>query len=470
MIPLPDFANKRVAVMGLGLAGLSTARALTRSGADVLAWDDNPVGRKQAQDAGITIADLSVLEWTADLPLILTPGIPHKLPVAHPVAAAARAAHADIWCDVELLARSIRAATYVSITGTNGKSTTTALIGHVLASAGWKVQVGGNLGPPVLDLKALEADGVYVLELSSYQLERIFSLRSSVAILLNVTDDHLDRHGGLGGYVDAKRRLFELTTPDAILIIGIDEPLAEELATDAEDAGRTVIRISGEVPVDGGVGIRHGLLRDDTGESKDDAIDLGGATALRGSHNHQNAAAAWAACRILGVDPAAITDGLVSFPGLPHRQELVAHAIRHGKAVAFINDSKATNAASAGRALSSYDNIFWIAGGRGKDDGYDALAPGLDNLKAAFLIGEDALTIAAYLNRTVPALPVTCAETLDMAIEMAAVAALAPEAPAESVILLSPACASFDQFKNFGARGDVFRAMSQATLAVAEGA
>jgi len=470
MIPVPFLANKRVAVMGLGIAGLATARALTESGAAVLAWDDNPGGRQQAADAGIAVSDLNKEAWTADLPLVLSPGIPHTFPAPHPVAAAARAAKADIWCDIELLARSVPNATYVSITGTNGKSTTTALIGHILQAAGRTVEIGGNLGPPVLGLEPLEAGGIYVLELSSYQLERTFSLQSRAAVLLNISEDHLDRHGGLDGYVAAKRRLFDLTAPDATLIIGIDDPLAAELASEAEEAGRTVIRISGEAPVDGGIGVLDGQLRDDTHDNTADAVDLRPAPALRGSHNHQNAAAAWAACRVLGVEASVVADGLASFPGLPHRQERVGDIRRNGKSSTFVNDSKATNADSAARALSSYDAVFWIAGGQGKDGGYQALLSGLSNVAAAFLIGEDAPAIADFLAQAAPQMPVSLAGDLDKAVALAVAASTAPEAPTDSVILLSPACASFDQFTSFGARGDAFRSLAQAAIAEAQGA
>jgi len=461
MIPVPSFANRRVAVMGLGVAGLATARALAASGADVLAWDDAETGRDNAAAAGIAATDLGSVTWSADLPLVLSPGIPHVLPAPHPVAAAARAVDAEILCDIELLARSVPAATCVTVTGTNGKSTTTALIGHILRTAGRKVEVGGNFGPPALGLEPLGADGIYVLELSSYQLDRTYSLRAQAVVLLNIAEDHLERHGGLEGYVAAKRRSFDLSAPDAAVVVGIDDPLAAGLADRAEETGRNVIRVSGRRQIDGGVGVRDGALRDDTAAGGGAHADLGAATALRGAHNHQNAAAAWAACRALAVAPETIAAALPDFPGLPHRQERIGAAADDGKAVTFVNDSKATNVAAAARALATYDDIFWIAGGRGKDGGYEALAPALASLRGAFLIGDDAQAIARYLAGAAPDLPVTSSGTLERAVADAWTAATAAGSPSESVILLSPACASFDQFANFGARGDAFRASAR---------
>lgn len=465
MIPVPTLANKQVAVMGLGIAGLATARALQASGAEVLAWDDTDTGRNAASDAGITIRDLTEQDWSADLPLVLSPGIPHTFPAPHPVAAAARAAGAPIICDVELLAQSAPDADYVAITGTNGKSTTTALIGHILESAGRRVEIGGNLGPPVLGLAPLFDGEIYVLELSSYQLERTFSLKAQVAILLNISEDHLDRHGGLDGYVNAKRRVLTLTAEDATVVVGVDDPLSADLADDAAQMGRRLIRISGNSPIDGGIGVLNGLLRDDTDGSHQGAIDLVAALTLRGAHNHQNAAAAWAACRALGIAAEDIAAALLTFPGLPHRQEVVGTATANGRTVTFINDSKATNVDSAARALAAYDNIFWIAGGQGKDGGYRQLDGALANLRAAFVIGQDGPALADHLAAAAPGLPLSQSETLDRAVADAWAAAQASGAPSDSVILLSPACASFDQFPNFGARGDAFRAAAENLIA-----
>ena len=470
MIPVPSFANKRVAVMGLGVAGLATARALAASGADVLAWDDAEAGRTAAAAAGIAATDLGAVDWTADLPLVLSPGIPDAFPAPHPVAAAAGAAKAEILCDIELLARSVPAATCVTVTGTNGKSTTTALIGHILRAAGRRVEVGGNFGPPALGLEPLDAGGIYVLELSSYQLDRTYSLRAQATVLLNIAEDHLERHGGLDGYIAAKRRSFDLAAPDATVIVGIDDPLARSLADRAEATGRTVIRVSGRRYVACGVGMRGSTLHDDTPDSGGLQVDLAGAAALNGTHNYQNAAAAWAACRALAVAPQAIAAAFATFPGLPHRQERVGEADADGRTVIFVNDSKATNTAAAARALLAYDDIFWIAGGRGKQGGYEELTPALASLRGAFLIGEDAPAIARFLAETAPALPVTVSGTLERGIAGAWEAATGTDAPDNPVILLSPACASFDQYPNFGARGDAFRESARRLIARAGGA
>ncbi len=465
MIPLPSFASRQVAVMGLGVAGLAAARALAGSGAEVLAWDDAAAGRQAAEAAGIPLTDLATVPWSADLPLVLSPGIPDTLPAPHPVAAAARAAGAEILCDIELLARAAPAAACVTVTGTNGKSTTTALIGHILRTAGRRVEIGGNFGPPVLGLDPPGRDGLYVLELSSYQLERTRSLRARTAVLLNIAEDHLDRHGGMAGYVAAKRRIFDLSAPDATLVVGIDDPQSRALADRADATGRTVVRVSGRRPVDGGVGVLDGALRDDTAGAAGEPVDLGRAPALHGAHNRQNAAAAWAACRALAVAPQTVAAGLATFPGLPHRQERIGTAVCNGRTVAFVNDSKATNAAAAARALAAWDAIYWIAGGRAKDGGYAALTPGLAALRGAFLIGTDAPAIARFLAGQAPALPVVQAETLERALAAAWAAATAGDAPAASVILLSPACDSLDQFAGFGARGDAFRAAARRLIA-----
>ncbi len=461
--------------MGLGVAGLATARALAQSGAEVLAWDDAEPGREAAAAAGITATDLGAMTWTADLPLVLSPGIPHAYPAPHPVAAKARAVGAEILCDIELLARSVPAATCVTVTGTNGKSTTTALIGHILRLAGRRVEVGGNFGPPALGLEPLDPGGIYVLELSSYQLDRTYSLRAQAVVLLNIAEDHLERHGGLDGYITAKRRCFDLSAPDAAVVVGIDDPMARALADRAEEAGRSVIRVSGRTHIDGGIGVRDGALRDDTPTGARSLVDLGNASALRGTHNHQNAAAAWAACRALGVERENIAAAFATFPGLLHRQERIGTIAACKKTVTFINDSKATNVAAAARALSAYDEIFWIAGGRGKEGGYTGLTPALGSLHGAFLIGEEAQAVARFLAEATPAVPVTVSGTLEHAVADAWTAATAVDAPAESIILLSPACASFDQFANFGARGDAFRRcarnlISHALNGAAEGA
>jgi UDP-N-acetylmuramoylalanine--D-glutamate ligase len=459
LIPLPFLANRKIAVMGLGVAGLMSARALLESGADVVAWDDTASMRDKAEAEGIPVQDITNQDWSNTDYLVLSPGIPHSFPAPHPVAAAANAADVDIICDVELLGRSQTAATYVGITGTNGKSTTTALVGHILDHAGRRKEIGGNLGPPVLGLEPLSSDGVYVLELSSYQLERIHSVTFDIAALLNISEDHLDRHGGMDGYIAAKVRLFTGQADGHTAVIGIDDPHCRDIANHlAQDSSATVARISSQKPEEGEVGIIDGALVDlrDV-ENPVTVLSLDRAQALPGRHNWQNVAAAYAICGALGLDSETIAQGICSFGGLPHRQETVA---RVGDII-FVNDSKATNQDAAVRALETYDRIYWIAGGRGKEGGYNALTPNLPRIAKAFLIGEAGPDISEFLNQSNTDVAHSVSGTLDRAVEEAWAAASADTSPGEKVILLSPACASFDQFPNFGARGDAFRNLAQ---------
>ncbi len=450
MIELAGTKGKTYAVMGLGASGIVTAAALARAGARVLAWDDNAPRRAEAEGRGVTLADLAAADLAGAEALVLSPGIPHTYPKPHPVAERARAAGVPIVCDVELLLRANRTARVIGITGTNGKSTVTALTGHVLKVAGVPCAVGGNLGPAALGLAPQGADGAYVLELSSYQIERIATAGLDVAVLINITPDHLDRHGGMVGYVAAKERLFALARPGAAAVIGADDPHCLAIAERARTRGLRVIPISAERAVAGGVHVEHDRVIDATGATPRVIADLSGAEALPGVHNHQNAAAATAAALAFGVAPEAIARALLSYPGLPHRQEKVRVIGR----VAYVNDSKATNPDAALRALACYDDIFWIAGGLAKDGGFDALRPGFARIRHAFLIGKAAPAIAGTLGRDVPH---TRSGTLSAALEAAHRAAQAHPRPA--VVLLSPACASFDQFANFEARGDAFRAL-----------
>lgn len=460
MIDLFYMNGLPVAVMGLGKSGIATARSLMASGAEVLAWDDNEDTRARAREAEIPLTDLSTVNWPEIPTLVLSPGIPHLHPKPHPVAAAAREAGVEIVCDVELLARAMREARYLGVTGTNGKSTTTALIGHILQLGGANVQIGGNLGTPALALDALYEGGTYVLELSSYQLERIFSITFDTAVLLNVSPDHLDRHGGLEGYIAAKRQIFHRQTKPRAAIIGVDDPHCRKIHEELAAAGdQIVIPISSAgKPVQGGIYVIDGVLYDDQEGEAIAALDLKEIASLPGAHNWQNAAAAYAACKAHGVDRAVITACLRSFPGLPHRQELVAEAEAEG--IRFINDSKATNADAAAKALACYDDIYWIVGGRAKEGGLDGLEPFYPKVRQAFLIGESSEAFAAQLDGKVSTR--SCGG-LDSAVAEAYALAAAERRPAP-VVLLSPAAASFDQFANFEARGDAFKAAVQDVL------
>ncbi len=441
-----------VAVMGLGKSGIATARALMASGAEVLAWDDNEDTRAKAREADIPLTDLSGVNWPEIPTLVLSPGIPHLHPAPHPVAAAAREAGVEIVCDVELLGRAMREARYLGVTGTNGKSTTTALIGHIMQLGGADVQVGGNLGTPALALDALYQGGTYVLELSSYQLERIFSITFDTAVLLNISPDHLERHGGLEGYIAAKRQIFHRQTSPRAAVIGVDDPHCRAIFQDLTAAGdQIVVPISsagGKVP--GGIYVIDGVLYDDQEGEAIAAIDLKDIPSLPGVHNWQNAAAAYAACKAHGVDRAVITACLRSFPGLPHRQEFVAEV----GGVRFVNDSKATNADAAAKALACYDDIYWIVGGRAKEGGLEGLEPLYPNVRHALLIGESSEAFAAALDGKVSTQ--SCGDLVSAVAKAYALAAA--ERRSAPVVLLSPAAASFDQFANFEARGEAFKA------------
>jgi UDP-N-acetylmuramoylalanine--D-glutamate ligase len=455
MIELGYMAGKKVAVLGLARSGRAAARALLASRTEVLAWDDAAPTRATAAAEGIPIVDLATIDWHGPVSLILSPGIPHSFPKPHPIVAQARAAGCEVIGDIELLVRARRDCRYVGITGTNGKSTTTALIGHILGRAARAVQVGGNIGTPVLTFEALGADGVYVLEMSSYQLELTPSAAFDIAVLLNISPDHLDRHGGMDGYVAAKRRIFQHQTPRDVAVVGVDDDVTRRIAADlSADGDPQVCRISGERKAEGGVYVADGMLIDDREDQRTPVMDLTRVATLPGRHNHQNAAAAYAATRALGLEPAAIAAGIASFPGLAHRQERVAEI----DGIVFVNDSKATNADAAARALGCYRAIYWIAGGVAKEGGIAALAGCFARIRHAYLIGEAAAAFAQTLGDRVP-------HTIVGDLASAVTAAFADARAARqhgAVVLLSPACASFDQYPNFEVRGDHFRRLVDA--------
>ena len=454
MIQLPAYSGRTVAVLGLAKSGLAAARALAGSGATVWAWDDDPAKRRDAQLLGVALTDLAQADWSQPSALVLSPGIPHTFPKPHPVAALAKERRCPIIGDIELLIGACPEAKVVAITGTNGKSTTTALVGHVLKSAGRRAEVGGNIGNPALDLAPLGAEGIYVLEMSSYQLEITPSLSAEAAILLNITPDHLGRHGGMEGYIAAKQRIFA-NQSGKTAVIGVDDEPCRALYTQFVALGdRRVIPISGTHPAPGGVYGLEGELFDGMDEPVAKIIDLRTVRTLTGEHNWQNAAAAYAACRAIGLMREEIAAGLASYPGLAHRQELIA--VIDG--VPWINDSKATNADAAAKALACYGSILWIAGGQPKEGGIESLEPYFPRIRHAFLIGEAMQGFAQTLSGKAP---LTLSGDLDTAVTQAQ--ALARRDRHQGVVvLLSPACASFDQFENFEHRGERFRALVQA--------
>jgi UDP-N-acetylmuramoylalanine--D-glutamate ligase len=455
MINVTSYKGIPIGVLGLGKSGLVAAQALTRGGAAVMAWDDNEAKREAASAAGIAIVDLRSADLGKMPSLVLSPGIPHTYPKPHPVVARAREAGAEIIGDIELLARTQRDAGYIGITGTNGKSTTTALIGHILARAGRKVAVGGNLGTPALSLEPLGSDGLYVLEMSSYQLELTFSVSFDVALLLNVTPDHLDRHGGMEGYIAAKKLIFRNQTKSGAAIVGVDDAISATIRDELAAASpQSVVPVSAERAVSGGVYAAGGWLIDDMERAAVPVVEMAGLARLPGTHNWQNAAAAYAATRHVGVAREVVTQSLHSFPGLAHRQELIATI----DGVRYVNDSKATNADAAAKALACYETIYWIAGGLAKEGGIVSLSPYHGRIRHAFLIGEAAPAFADTLGSQVPH---SGSGELATAV-MAAHELARREGRAGAVVLLSPAAASFDQFANFEARGDAFRRLVQA--------
>ncbi|RDD61289.1 UDP-N-acetylmuramoyl-L-alanine--D-glutamate ligase [Ferruginivarius sediminum] len=450
MIPLSFMNGLVVAVLGLGRSGKSAAKALMASEAEVWAWDDNEDRRAEARAEGIPLVDLNNIDWREPVSLILSPGIPHERPQPHPIAAKAREAGCEIIGDIELLGRAMPDASFIGITGTNGKSTTTSLIGHILALSGREAQLGGNIGKPVLEFSPVEPGHYYVLEMSSYQLERTLSITFDVAVLLNVSPDHLDRHGDLDGYVAAKCNIFRRQSDPRSAIVGVDDEHSRRIHDHLKATGaQVVVPVSCLGRVAGGVGIEDGVLIDDMDGQAVPAIDLREVATLPGRHNWQNAAAAYAACRRIGVDAPVIAACLRSFPGLAHRQEHVAQI----GGVAFVNDSKATNAEAAARALACYKPIYWIAGGRAKEGGLAGTEAYYGNVRHAFLIGEAAEDFAASLEDKLPA---TVCGDLETAVRKAAEHARA-DGEEGATVLLSPACASFDQFADFEERGDAFR-------------
>ncbi len=451
MIDLAVLKGSSFVVLGLARSGLATVRALRAAGIDCVAWDDTAASRDAAAQLGARIADPATIDWSGVAALVISPGIPSTLPVPHPAAVAARAAGKPIICDVELLARAQPEARFIAITGTNGKSTTTALIGHILDHAGLRCQVGGNIGRGALDLEPLGKGGLYVLELSSYQLELLRTFHAEIAVWLNITPDHIDRHGDLAGYVAAKKNIFARQRAGDCVVIGTeDEPSRDVEREMAARSAIACVPVALDRPVANGVSYRAGMLVDADGYT----VDFSDVLTLPGDHNAQNAACAWAVCRWLDVPREVIVAGLRTYPGLPHRQERVAAV---GKVV-YVNDSKATNADATARALSSYDDIYWILGGQAKEGGVAPLAMYFDRIRHAFLIGEATELFAGQLEGRLP-----YSRCGDLQSALNAAHALAQREAAEAaVVLLSPACASWDQWKSYEHRGDAFRDMARA--------
>ncbi len=463
MIPVQGVENQTIAVLGLGRSGRATAAALTEGGAKVVVWDDGADTREQAQTDGMTVLDLTRDQnWDGISALITSPGIPHLYPKPHPVIAKAYELGVPVDNDIGLFFRSFAARDWdqfditprvIAITGSNGKSTTTALIHHILKESGRPTQIGGNIGTGVLSLDPAHDGEVIVLELSSYQTDLARALTPDIAVFTNLSPDHLDRHAGLGGYFAAKRRLFAEGGPDRA-VIGVDEVegryLADQLSMGPSDD--RVIRISSGQKLERfgwSVFARKGFLSEYRKGRQVASLDLREVTGLPGEHNHQNAAAAYAATRSLGLAPREIERAFHSFQGLPHRSQTVAEI----DGVRWVNDSKATNVDAAAKALTAFQRIRWIAGGMGKDGGIEALAPHLGQVLKAYFIGHSARDFALQVGQT----PYEITETMEQAVARAAA-----EAQPGETVLLAPAAASFDQYPNFEKRGEHFTALVQA--------
>jgi UDP-N-acetylmuramoylalanine--D-glutamate ligase len=456
MIPVSSFSGKSVALFGLGGSGLATAKALAAGGARVIVWDDSTDAREKAAAENFPPHDLHKADWSLFHALVLTPGAPLTHPAPHWTVEKARAAGVEVIGDIELFLRE-RAklcprAPLVAITGTNGKSTTTSLIAHILREARCDVQMGGNIGVPILDLEPPSETRIHVVECSTFQIDLAPSLNPSVGLLLNLTPDHIDRHGSMENYAAIKQRLVEASD---FAVVGRDDAWCEAIFQYLKKLGHAVVGIANSQPrALGAVRFEQGLLRRTFAlpamkTVEENLFDLAKAPALRGAHNGQNAAAAFSACERLGLAHDEICAGLQSYPGLAHRMEQVC---TRGKVI-FVNDSKATNADAAEKALLSYDDIFWILGGKAKEGGIAPLRKLFPKVRKAYLIGASAQDFARTLDGAVA---YELCGTLDAATAAAARDAALSEAP-EPVVLLSPACASYDQFQNFEVRGDAFK-------------
>jgi UDP-N-acetylmuramoylalanine--D-glutamate ligase len=456
MIRVTTFAGKTVAVFGLGISGNATARALMAGGASVAAWDDSAESRAAAEKAGVPLVDLSAAEWEAFAALALAPGVPRTHPEPHWTVRKARAAGIEVIGDLELFCRerALRCpdGPFIAITGTNGKSTTTALVAHILRTAGKDVQLGGNIGTAVLALDAPAKDRFHVIEVSSFQIDLTPSLRPTVGVLLNLSPDHLDRHGTMENYVAIKERL---VAGAATAVVGLEDACCRAIAARLAAAGRDLLAVSVGGDVGQGVIAEGSQLAWVSDGRKRPLGDVAGIASLRGAHNMQNAAAAAAVASVFTLETSDILRGFSTFPGLAHRMEEIG---RRGR-VLFINDSKATNADSTEKALASFpSDIFWILGGKPKKGGLAPLVRCFPRIAKAYLIGQASEEFAATLR---PRVPFEHCGTLEVAVSRAAEEA-ADSTGAEPVVLLSPACASYDQFTNFEHRGKLFRQLVEA--------
>lgn len=462
MIIPKQYNNKPVAVFGLGIDGKSTVRALLSAGAIVYCWDDNPKARHALGEMALPGLDNLMLmppeamDWNVIDTLVLSPGVPLTHPEPAPIVILAKQSNVRIICSLELLYETVKNCYFVGITGTNGKSTTTALIHHILSNSGIDCAIGGNFGIPVMDLSPLKMRGVYVIEMSSYQLDLLDRFQSDISILLNITPDHLDRHGGMEGYITAKKRIFRHLNEQCSAVIGIDNPITRKIYSELVDQARIgkIIPISAREQLDNGVSVIDNQCYF-TMDHMNDFFSIGAVPTLAGEHNAENMAAAIASCTLLGVNELMIKNAIQTFKGLAHRMQYLGD-IDH---IMVINDSKATNADSAEKALKTYKNIYWIAGGVAKEGGIESLQPYFPNVKKAYLIGESQDNFAATMEGK---LDYEKFSSLRKAYVTAYREALLDNQKA--VLLLSPSAASFDQFANFEARGEAFITLYNDTI------
>jgi UDP-N-acetylmuramoylalanine--D-glutamate ligase len=449
VFPAHSFKDKKVALFGLARSGLACAEALRLGGAQVFAWDDSEAAVETSKSAGLPVSDLRGIDFTSVDSLVLSPGVPLTHPEPHWTVLKAKAAGVEIIGDTEVFQREVTGtgARVVAITGTNGKSTTTALIGHIFKASARDVDVGGNIGTAVFLMRPPVRDRIYVLELSSFQIDLMPGLKPDVGILINLTPDHLDRHGTMENYAAIKARMFLKQDVDDTALIGVDDEWCAEIAMGIKN-GSNVRAVSVVHEIEEGISAVGGILRDWENGKEAARIDLRSMPALKGAHNWQNACMAYGAARALGLSAAEITKAMASFPGLAHRMQEVG-CLGY---VPFINDSKATNADAAAKALASFDNIFWIAGGIAKAGGIEPLASFFPRIAKAYLIGVAADEFAKTLADKVE---FELCGTLDKAVVAAARDAVNSEKE-NAVVLLSPACASFDHYRNFEIRGDAF--------------
>lgn len=454
MIPIRTFSGKKIAIFGLARSGLSAAQALLHGGAEIVAWDDNEAQRLAAKELELSIVDLYSYDWSDLDGCVVSPGVPLTHPAPHAIVQKALDNNVEVVGDLELFARELgqqkTRPDLICVTGTNGKSTTTSLVGHLFAEARINHDVGGNLGNAVLGLSEFQKRKAYVFEVSSYQLDLAPSLKPNISVLLNISPDHLDRHGDMEGYVGTKRKIFNNQGKSDTAIISVDDPHTSEICTQiSRDGIGQVIPISVGKALSKGVYVLDGILFDALANPTTEVLDLHECSNLLGEHNWQNIAAAYAVGRATNIDTEVIIRAFRSFTGLPHRLEVVGDV----NEVRFINDSKATNIDAAGYALASFENIYWIAGGRSKANTLDPLLPLMPRVRHAYLIGEAAQEFSKSL---VAKTEVAISKTLGQAVKDAYEDALR-ERVDHPVILLSPACASFDQFADFEERGDCFR-------------